>query len=110
MCVASGTLTEHDWLLRTGECPVCGAHDAFIDTIRDGDEYYVECLNCHVYRASRRAFRLFQYLREKADRDGLQRLSSLAERLHQRGRGSAAQLDYDTWESFGTPRASHTSE
>jgi hypothetical protein len=56
------------------ECPVCGARDAFVDTIGDSDDYYVECVNCHVYRASRRAFRLFEYLRSKSDRESLQRL------------------------------------
>jgi hypothetical protein len=96
--------------MRPSECPVCGAPDAFIDTIRDGDEYYVECVNCHVYRASRRAFRLFQYLRTKADSGSLERLDRLASHLHARGRGVAAQLDYDTWEAFGTPPASQRSE
>ena len=96
--------------MRTGECPVCGAFDAFIDTIRDGDEYYVECVHCHVYRASRRAYRLFQYLRTKGDADSLRRLSTLASKLHERGRGAAAQLEYDNWESFGTARASHLSK
>lgn len=89
---------------------MCGALDAFIDTMRDGDEYYVECVNCRVYRASRRAFRLFQYLRTKGDAESLQRLRRLAERLHGREGSSAAQLDYETWESFGTARASHLSE
>jgi hypothetical protein len=103
-------LTEHDWPIQTRECPVCGASDAFIDTIRDGDEYYVECVNCHVYRASRRAFRLFQYLRSRADSESLDRLGRLAAHLRARGRGAAAQLDYDTWESYGTARASHASE
>jgi hypothetical protein len=99
-------VTENDLPIRTRDCPVCGAHDAFIDTLRDGDEYYVECVNCNVYRATRRAFRLFQYLREKADTESLQRLERLAERLKARGPGAAAQLEYDTWEEFGTPRAS----
>lgn len=103
-------MTEHLWPIRTGECPVCGARDAFVDTIRDGDEYYVECVNCHVYRASRRAFRLFQYLRTKGDADSLRRLGRLAQSLHDRGLGAAAQLDYETWESYGTARASHQSE
>jgi hypothetical protein len=92
------------------ECPVCGALDAFIDTMREGDEYYVECVNCHVYRASRRAFRLFQYLRTKGDTESLRRLAQLAERLNSRGRGAAAELNYDNWESFGTARASRLSE
>jgi hypothetical protein len=90
-------------------CPVCGAHDAFIDTLHKGDEFYVECLNCHVYRASRRAFRLFQYLRDKGDAESLAKLGRLAERLNARGRGGAAQLNYEDWEEFGTARASHSS-
>ena len=65
---------------------MCGAVDAFIETIRDGAEYYVECATCHVYRASRRAFRLFQYLRGRGDCDSLDRLERLATRLHARGR------------------------
>jgi hypothetical protein len=93
--------------MRPQQCPVCGAHDAFIDTVGDGSEYYVECAQCHVFRASRRAFRLFQYLRGKGDRQSLQRLQRLAEWLHNRGRSGAVQLDYDTWESLGTPPASH---
>ena len=64
-----------------------------------GDEYYAECVNCGVYRASRRAFRLFQYLRDKADPESLQRLERLATRLKARGRGPAARLDYDTWDT-----------
>ena len=92
--------------MRVHECPVCGALDAFIDTLRNTDEYYVECVNCHVYRASRRAFRLFQYLRTRGDQESLARLRRLADRLGSRGRGTAAQLEYDTWESFGTAPAS----
>lgn len=79
-------------------CPVCAAGDAFVDTLREGAEYYVECVNCGVYRASRRAFRLFQYLREKADSQSLIRLDRLAAALKNRPRGMAPQLEYDTWE------------
>ena len=96
--------------MRTHECPVCGALDAYVDTIRNDDEYYVECVNCQVYRASRRAFRLFQYLRTKGDGDSLGRLQRLAECLRTRSRGAAAQLEYESWESFGTARASRQSE
>lgn len=80
-------------------CPVCGAHDAFVDILRSGDEYYVECVSCGVYRASRRAFRLFQYLRGKGDAASLRRLNRLATSLQARPRGLAAQLEYDTWEA-----------
>ena len=80
-------------------CPVCAAPDAFVETHGNGSEYYVECVNCRVYRASRRAFRLFQYLRQKADRQSLSRLQRLADALHARPRGQASYLEYDTWES-----------
>ena len=109
-CVAPRTLTASDWPILTRECPVCAAPDAFVDTIRDGDEYYVECVNCRVYRASRRAFRLFEYLRGKGDRDSLARLARLAAYLSSSARGAAPQLEYDTWETLGTPHASHRSE
>lgn len=89
---------------------MCGAPDAFVDIIRDGYEYYVECAYCQVYRASRRAFRLFQYLRARGDANSLHRLERLASGLHARARGAAAQLDYDTWERFGTARATGVSE
>lgn len=92
-------MKESDPPIATRQCPVCGAVDAFVDTIRDGAEYYVECVNCHVYRATRKAFRLFEYLRGKADPESLRRLQHLAERLAARRRGPAAQLDYETWES-----------
>jgi Zn ribbon nucleic-acid-binding protein len=91
-------LTENDLPIRTSVCPVCAAQDAFVDTLRDGDEYYVECVNCGVYRASRRAFRLLQYLRDKAEAYGLRRLDHLAAQLKIRPRDGAAHLEYDTWE------------
>jgi hypothetical protein len=81
------------------ECPVCAAPDAFIDMLGSADEYYVECVNCHVYRATRRAFRLFQYLRSKGDAESLRRLQRLASALRARPRGAAIQLEYDTWET-----------
>jgi hypothetical protein len=88
-------------------CPICAAADAFIEPVRDGDEYYVECVNCHVYRASRRAFRHFEYLRGKADTESLARLGRLAEALKSRSRSGAIQLEYDTWqELLGPPAAS----
>ena len=76
---------------------MCAAADAFVEPVRDGDEYYVECVNCRVYRASRRAFRHFEYLRGKGDPDSLERLQKLATALNKRGRGAAVQLEYDTW-------------
>jgi Zn ribbon nucleic-acid-binding protein len=91
-------LTANELPMRVGVCPVCGARDAFVDTLRDGDEYYVECLNCGVYRASRRAFRLFRYLRDKADAESLRRLGRLAASLQARRRSVTPHLEYDTWE------------
>ena len=98
MCVAHRTLTENNLPIRVGVCPLCAARDAFVDTLRDGDEYYVECLNCGVYRASRRAFRLFQYLRDKGNTASLRRLDRLAMSLRSRPRGATAYLEYDTWD------------
>ena len=81
------------------ECPVCAAPDAYIETLRNDDEYYVECVNCRVYRASRRAFRLFEYLRERGDAESLRRLGRLAAALRQGPRGRTTYLEYDTWET-----------
>lgn len=63
-------------------------------------EYYVECVNCQVYRAGKRAFRLFHYLREKGDPASLERLARLAAVLRARVPGPAPRLDYDTWEQL----------
>jgi hypothetical protein len=68
-----------------------------VETLHEGQGYYVECVNCRVYRASRRAFRHFQYLREKADPEGLGRLERVSTALKRRGRGAAVELHYDTW-------------
>jgi hypothetical protein len=93
-------MTDQHPPIPLGSCPVCGASDAFVDTLRDGDEYYVECVNCKVYRASRRAFRLFEYLRWRAEPDGLARLNRLATALNIRGGSGAARLEYDTWDEL----------
>lgn len=93
-------MTPDELPIRTSPCPVCAANDAFVEAIHGGDEYYVECVNCRVYRASRRAFRHFEYLRNKADPESLERLGRLAAALNKRGRGAAAQLDYDTWQQW----------
>ncbi|MBA3270531.1 MAG: hypothetical protein H0T71_08445 [Acidobacteria bacterium] len=85
-----------------GTCPVCAAPDAFIDQYREGDAYYVECVKCSVYCATRRAFRHFEYLRNKSEPEGLARLARLAAALHARGRGAAARLDYDTWQELAS--------
>lgn len=99
-CVAGWIVTELELPFRTSTCPVCAATDAFVEAVRDGDEYYVECANCRVYRASRRAFRHLEYLRQKADAESLARLDKLAARLRSRARGATVQLEYDTWQSF----------
>lgn len=92
-------MTEHDLPIRMRECPVCAAPDAYVETLSHDADYYVECVNCRVYRASRRAFRLFQYLRGKADRESLRRLDRLAAALRERPRGQTSYLEYDTWET-----------
>ena len=93
-------MTEVELPIRPSVCPVCAAADAFVEPLHGGDEYYVECVNCRVYRASRRAFRHFEYLRGKADPDSLDRLQRLAKVLSKRGRGAAVQLEYDSWQKL----------
>jgi hypothetical protein len=98
---------EAELPIRQSLCPICAAADAFVESTRGGDEYYVECVNCRVYCASRRAFRHFEYLRGKSDLESLERLSRLAEVLRNRGRGGAIQLEYDTWQQLLGPPASN---
>ena len=86
-----------------GPCPICAAPDAFIEPIGTGEEYYVECVNCKVYRASRRAFRHFEYLRWRQDPEGLARLARLADVLSHHARTGAIRLEYDTWETLIAP-------
>jgi len=86
--------------IAAGQCPICDATDAFVEPVRDGDEIYVECANCKVYRATRKAFRHFEYLRWRQDPEGLEKLRRLAESLHARGRTGAAKLEFDTWETL----------
>ena len=93
-------MTASNLPIRPEKCPVCAATDAFVDRVREGEDYYVECVNCGVYRASRRAFRHFEYLREKADSESLERLERLAQALRRRGRDAAIQLEYDTWQTL----------
>jgi hypothetical protein len=93
-------IAQRETPITQNTCPVCGAPDAYVDKFLDGDEYYVECVNCKVYRASRRAFRHLEYLRAKGDSEGLDRLARLAAALHARGRGAAIRLEYDTWETL----------
>jgi hypothetical protein len=87
----------------TSVCPICADKDAFVEPFPDGDEYYVECVNCNVYRASRKALRHFEYLRWRDDPEGLTRLARLAAALHARGRTIAARLEYDTWNELCQP-------
>jgi hypothetical protein len=93
-------VTEGQHPICSSVCPVCAASDAFVEAVRGGDEYYVECVNCRVYRASRRAFRHLEYLRGKGDADSLGRLERLASALNKRSRGAAVQLEYDTWQKL----------
>ena len=89
----------------SGYCPICNAADAFVEPLRDGDEYYVECMNCKVYRASRKAFRHFEYLRSRGASEGLAKLARLGAALGSRGTGGAARLEYDSWEELlASPR------
>ena len=93
--------------LPTGRCPVCGADDTYLGQRADRNEYFVECLNCGVFTATRKAFRHFEYLRWRADPDGLGRLTRLAEVLRNRTRGTATRLEYDTWQDLLT-KPEHT--
>jgi hypothetical protein len=65
----------------------------------DKDDYFVECVRCGVYQASRKAFRHFEYLRWRGDPAGIARLERLAQRLHTRTDNEMVRLDYDTWQS-----------
>lgn len=84
----------------TGRCPICGADDTYIGQREDRDEYFVECLNCGIYTATRKAFRHFEYLRWRTESSGLQRLDQLAAYLTHRPRGTITLLAYDTWHSL----------
>jgi hypothetical protein len=89
-----------------GACPICCATDAFVEPLGEGDEVYVECFNCKVYRATRKAFRHFEYLRGRGEAEGLAKLERLGQALRNRGRGGAARLEFDSWEQFsGTSHA-----
>lgn len=79
-------------------CPICDAADAYVGRRLDKDDYFVECVRCGVYYASRKAFRHFEYLRWRAETVGLDRLSRLARALHARPRGAHVRLEYDTWQ------------
>lgn len=81
----------------SGRCPICDAEDAYIAARPDRPEYFVECLNCGVYRASRKAFRHFEYLRWRAEREGLGNLERLASVLKASPRGANIRLEYDNW-------------
>jgi Zn ribbon nucleic-acid-binding protein len=81
-------------------CPICNSGDAYIERLEHRDVVFVECVNCHVYLADRKAFRHFEYLRGKADASSLTRLAQLADALNSRPPGQAVQLHFDTWQSL----------
>jgi hypothetical protein len=87
-------------VLPTGSCPVCDAGDTYIAQRTDRNEYFVECLNCGVYTATRKAYRHFEYLRWRGESAGLERLTQLATFLAKRPRGTVTRLEYETWESL----------
>jgi len=90
-------------VLTLSRCPVCDAADAYVARRGDVDEYFVECVNCGVYEASRKAKRHFEYLRWRGEPSGLNRLDRLARALHRRRPGARVRLDFDTWhELIGT--------
>lgn len=78
-------------------CPVCNADDAYIEPLPHRDVIFVECVNCRVYLADRKAFRHFQYLRGKGDNVSLSRLKALATFLQKSSRTSAVRLAFDSW-------------
>ncbi len=92
----------------TGRCPVCGADDTYLGQRTDRDEYFIECLDCGVYMATRKAFRHFEYLRWRAQPDGLGRLAQLASYLKNRPRGTLTKLEYDTWQDVLPPKPGRT--
>lgn len=94
---------DDERVLPHGRCPICDAEDAYIGERTDRPEYFVECLNCGVYRATRKAFRHFQYLRWRAERDGLTKLERLATLLHGSPAGANILLEYENWEQLIIP-------
>jgi hypothetical protein len=86
--------------LPIGRCPVCDAKDAYVGQRLDKDEYFVECVNCGVYHASRKVFRHFEYLRWRGEPAGLERLDRLASVLRARPDDSLVRLEYDTWQEL----------
>lgn len=90
-------------VLPTGRCPICDAEDTYIAQRADRNEYFVECLNCGVYSATRKAYRHFEYLRWRGDPAGLDRLTQMAIFLKRRPRGTVTVLDYDTWQNVLPP-------
>jgi hypothetical protein len=87
-------------VLPTGRCPICDADDTYIAQRADRDEYFVECLNCGIYSATRKAYRHFEYLRWRGEPAGLERLTQMASVLKDRAPGTLTRLDYDTWQSL----------
>ena len=95
-------------VIPTGRCPICDADDAYIGQRVDRDEYFVECINCGVYVATRKAFRHFEYLRWRAESSGLQHLEQLAAYLKQFPRGITTRLEYDAWRDLLHDKPSKT--
>jgi Zn ribbon nucleic-acid-binding protein len=87
-------------VIPTGRCPICDADDAYMGQRVDCDEYFVECIECGVYLATRKVFRHFEYLRWRAESSGLQRLEQLAAYLNHRPRGTTTRLEYDGWQDL----------
>ena len=81
-----------------GLCPICNATNAFVQPIGERDVVFVECVNCRVYRATRRAYRHFEYLRWRQDPAGLAKLARLAAALKGHTPSSPIRLEYDSWE------------
>jgi hypothetical protein len=96
-------MVENALPIPTGRCPICDARDAYLGHREDRREYFVECVNCGVYSASRKAFRHFEYLRWRGEPAGLDRLDQLATRLKARPPGIVVRLDYDTWHELLGP-------
>jgi Zn ribbon nucleic-acid-binding protein len=86
-------------------CPICDAPDAFIAPVDAREDFFVECVNCGVYHATRKAFRHFEYLRWRGEPQGLLKLDRLAAMLRTRVTDRLVRLEYDTWHRFIEPTA-----
>ncbi len=82
-----------------GLCPICNATNAYVEALGEREAVFVECVNCRVYRATRKAFRHFEYLRWRQEPAGLAKLARLAAALQNHKPKSPVRLDYETWEA-----------